>query len=81
MKKLIKLTQFSSGGLKPFSSGGLKPVLIGIENIIKVEECEISGDSDYAKVTKIKSRGAMIETTYVVESLEEIYNLINNQNN
>lgn len=73
MKKLIKLTQFSWGGLKP--------VLIGIESIIKVEECEISRDSDYAEVTKIQSRGAMIETTYVVESLEEIYNLINNQNN
>lgn len=72
MKKVIKLTEFN-WDKEP------KEILIGVESIIKVEELEVSWKGNYAEVTKIKSRGAMVETTYVIESLEEIYNLINNQ--
>lgn len=71
MKKVIKLTEFS-WDKQP------KSVLIGLDSIIKVEEIEISRMSDYADVTRIQSRGAMMETTYVIESIEEIFNLINN---
>lgn len=71
MKNIIKLTQFS-WDKEP------KAVLIGVDSIIKIEEVEISRMSDYADVTKIESRHAMVTSTYVLESIDEIYNLINN---
>lgn len=70
MIQVIKLTEFS-WDKEP------KSVLIGVESIIKAEECEISWGDKHAKVTKIKSRGAMVETTYVTEPLMEIYSYIN----
>jgi len=52
-----------------------KSVLIGVESIIRVksEQREIKG----LNVTEIESRHAMVTTTYVVETVEEVYNLIN----
>ena len=70
MKNVIKLTQFKWDDAQ-------LPVLIGTESIIKAEETVLrhSDGKRMAVVTKIQSRGAMIETTYVIESVDEIYNL------
>lgn len=69
MKNVIKLTQFRW-------DNDLLPVLIGTESIIKAEESLLKHyDGRYKMVTKIESRGAMVTTTYVTESVEEIYNL------
>lgn len=48
------------------------PILIGVESIISV----IPSSYEDSK-SEIKSRGAMIETVRVVETVDEIYNLIN----
>lgn len=70
MKNVIKLTQFKW-------DNDLLPVLIGTESIIKAEEFLLKHHDGRRKmVTKIESRGAMVTTTYVTESVEEIYNLI-----
>jgi hypothetical protein len=52
-------------------------ILIGVESIIDVEEVIMknSKNSNSAVATKIKSRGAMVETNYVLESVEEIYKM------
>ena len=72
MKNVIKLTQFKW-------DGDSLPVLIGTESIIKAEEFLLKHyDGRQALVTKIESRGAMVTTTFVTESVEEIYNIINN---
>lgn len=69
MKNVIKLTQFKW-------DGDSLPVLIGTESIIKAEEfLSKHHDGRRKMVTKIESRGAMVTTTYVTESVEEIYNL------
>lgn len=69
MKNVIKLTQFKW-------DSDLLPVLIGTESIIKVEEEILKHyDGRYKVVTKIESRGAMVTTTYVTESVDEIYYL------
>lgn len=69
MKNVIKLTKFD------FDSG-LSPVLIGTESIIRAEEFLFKNyDGRREIVTKIESRGAMVTTTYVKESVDEIYNL------
>jgi hypothetical protein len=71
MKNVIKLTQFKW-------DNDLLPVLIGTESIIRAEECVAKHhDGRHKVVTKIQSRGAMVETTYVIESVEEIYDMIN----
>lgn len=71
MKNVIKLTQFKW-------DEDLLPVLIGTESIIKAEECLAKHhDGRYKVVTKIQSRGAMVTTTYVTESVYEIYDIIN----
>ncbi len=71
MKNVIKLTKFE------WDEPQL-PVLIGTNNIIKAQEITIKkSDGRQMVVTKIQSVGAMIETTYVYESVEEIYNIIN----
>ena len=71
MKNVIKLTQFKW-------DEDLLPVLIGTESIIKAEK-RIANHHDgrYKVVTEIQSRGAMVTTTYVTESVEEIYDMIN----
>lgn len=48
-------------------------VLVGTDSIIK---CNPINNSNTYK-TEIRSRGAMVETTYVKESIIEIYELIN----
>lgn len=71
---LLKLTKFRWNE-EP------KPILIGTESIIAVERTTIEHHSvrGSAIVTKIQSRGAMVETNYVLETVEEIYDLYNNQ--
>ena len=71
---LLKLTKFRWNE-EP------KPILIGTESIIAVERTTIEhhGVRGSAIVTKIQSRGAMVETNYVLETVEEIYELYNNQ--
>jgi hypothetical protein len=67
-KLIVKLTQQNG-----------ESVLIGIESIIevKLETIKPYDKSEY-DITVIRSRGAMITTNYVTESVQEIYNLINN---
>lgn len=65
MKNLLKLTEAKNN----------KPILVGTESIISVEIIRHHGlDKD---VTRIQSRGAMVETFYVLESVQDIYNLYN----
>jgi hypothetical protein len=69
---LIKLTKFSWDEAQT-------PVLIGTESIIRVESILLkhyNGRSHW--VTEIQSRGAMVTTTYVLESVEEIHELTTN---
>jgi hypothetical protein len=72
MKSIIKLTQFSWEGLE-------LPILVGTESIIKAEGFVLKhyDGKRSAVVTKIQSRGAMVETIYVTESVDEIYELYN----
>lgn len=63
-KKIIKLTNYKN-----------ETILIGVESIIEVIR---ENRDDIGLVSVIRSRGAMIETNYVKESLEEIYTIINN---
>lgn len=66
---LIKLTKFSWENIPT-------PVLIGTESIVTAENVVIkNADGRNCWVTKIQSRGAMVETTYVVESVNEIHAL------
>jgi hypothetical protein len=68
MKQVIKLTSMNG-----------EPILIGVESIISVKLTKYTNSSagidDFR--TKIESRGAMISTNYVLESVEEIYELLN----
>jgi hypothetical protein len=63
-KKVIKLTNYKN-----------ETILIGIESIIDVIS---ENRGDIGKVSVIRSRGAMVETNYIKESIEDIYKLINN---
>jgi len=66
MKQVIKLTSMNG-----------EPILIGVEPIISVKLTKYSdraGIDDFR--TKIESRGA-INYIYVLESVEEIYELLN----
>ena len=61
-----------------------EPILIGVESIISVKLIKVTNSSASIESglresfqTKIESRGAMISTNYVKESVEEIYELIN----
>ena len=73
MKQVIKLTRING-----------EPILIGLESIIDVKLIKVTDSSKSIESglresfqTKIESRGAMISTNYVKESVEEIYELIN----
>jgi hypothetical protein len=66
-KKVIKLTNYKN-----------ETILIGVESIIEVESKYLKHIDENNDISIIRSRGAMIETNYVKESIEEIYNLINN---
>ena len=71
MKYVVKLTKFSWDDVNV-------PIIIGTESIIVAEEFVLKhSDGRRAVVTKIRSRGAMVETNYVLEGVEEIYELIN----
>ena len=76
-KSVIKLTKtwFSDGIIEE------KPMLIGTESIISVEFVIVtnSTNKNTMQCSKIRSRGAMVETMYVAETIEEIWNIINNQ--
>jgi hypothetical protein len=67
MKDLITLTNENG-----------KPIMIGVPQIIDVHEVEIEFRSvGRIPCTKIKSVGAMVETNYVLETIEQIQKLIN----
>lgn len=72
MKTIIKLNLFSWDETKN------KQVLIGVQNIIDVKQLTLSNDNKKALVTQIQSVGAMVETNFVLESLDEIFEMINN---
>jgi hypothetical protein len=65
MKTIIKLTTIKN-----------EQILIGVPSIISVQSITM-GENKVC--TKIQSRGAMISTFYVNESVEGIYNLINSK--
>ncbi len=72
MKNVIKLTAHSW-------DSEVFPVLIGTESIIKARPLVLKHyDGRSVNVTEIESMGAMVTTTYVTESVEEIYKLIDN---
>jgi hypothetical protein len=67
--KVIKLTDTDGN-----------PILIGVESIIQVYATEIGGISKPKVLcTKIESRGAMVSSAWVVESVEYIWEMINNE--
>jgi len=69
---LIKLTKFSWDEAQT-------PVLIGTESIIRVEGILLKHSNGRSHwVTEIESRGAMVTTTWVLESVEEIHELTTN---
>jgi len=62
MKTIVKLTTIKN-----------EQILIGVNSIISVERIK----TEKNEYTKIQSRGAMIATFFVNESVEGIYDLIN----
>lgn len=73
MKQVIKLTNMNG-----------ETILIGVESIISVKTIKVTDSSKSIESglresfqTKIESRGAMISTNYIKESVEKIYELIN----
>ena len=73
MKQVIKLTNVNG-----------EAILIGVKSIISVKLIKVTNSSASIESglresfqTKIESVGAMISTNYVKESVEEIYDLIN----
>lgn len=70
MKKVVKLSQFSWDGEE-------SSVLIGVESIIDAKEVVLNNGGIKASVTQIHSRGAMVSTNFVLESVDQIFNLIN----
>lgn len=64
MQKLLYLT----------STEG-QPIIIGVESIITASRVYMRDTDEW--VTKIQSRGAMIETSYVIEDLETIFKQYN----
>jgi hypothetical protein len=65
MNNLITLTQING-----------KSIMIGVPQIIDVHEVRVSEGKTKIDCTKIKSVGAMVETNYVLETIEEIQKLI-----
>lgn len=68
--KIIKLTKYDG-----------ELVLIGVESIISVKEDIIERDGRKIICSKIESRGAMISTHRVEESVEKIWDIINSPQN
>lgn len=68
MKSIIKLTDANSGDA----------ILIGTESIIEVKPFILQHhDGTQLDCTVIRSRGAMVTTNYVDESVEQVYELCN----
>jgi hypothetical protein len=65
MKKVILLTDARSG----------EKVLIGVDSIIRAEKTVLRPNADRLECTEIASRHAMVCTTYVTETPEEIHAL------
>jgi len=74
-KKVIKLTKLS------YNNPSIEePVLIGVDSIIRVEMHVTESYKREATgrlVTQIISRGAMIATTYVKETVVQVWKQIN----
>ena len=66
MKAIIKLTDQKNNS-----------VLIGINSIIDITTITSTENSYVKKITKVRSIGAMVTTNYVMETVEEIYKIIN----
>ena len=54
-----------------------EPVLVGTESIIRAKSCDPKYDPHAKWNTEIESRHAMVCSTYVLETVEEIYAMIN----
>ena len=66
MKSIIKLT----------SDKG-ETILIGVASIIDVKKVKLTDSKGFETYpTKIQSRGAMVQTNWVEESVEQVYKLI-----
>ena len=53
-------------------------ILIGVNQIIEVKSIKINQNTKDAQwVTEIRSVGAMVSTNFVIETVDEIYELIN----
>jgi hypothetical protein len=72
MKTIIKLT------LHNWDETKNEKVLIGVQNIIDVKQMTLNRDNKKALVTQIHSVGAMIKTNFVLESVDEIFEMVNN---
>lgn len=58
-----------------------EPVLIGTESVIEMNPFVLkSYTGEQWDCTKIESRGAMVSTNYVSESVEQIWEMINKIN-
>ena len=68
MKKVIKLSAYNSTTKESHT------ILIGLESIIDVTPLAFK---DGTIGSKIYSRGAMVQTNWVKETVDEIYDLIN----
>lgn len=64
MQKLLYLTSIEG-----------QSIIIGVESIIKASRVYMRDAGEW--VTKIQSRGAMIETSYVTEDLDTIFKQYN----
>lgn len=54
------------------------PVLIGTENVIDMQPMVLkSHTGEQWNCTKIQSRGAMVATNWVAETVEQIWQMIN----
>ena len=68
---VIRVTKVMSNGIdKDF-----RPILLGIESIISCKP-SINKAEPFRGTVKIESRGGMVETNYVLESIDEIEHLI-----
>lgn len=63
MQKLLLLTNFETQ----------QKIIVGVDKIIGCKTIKLDG----ILTTQIKSTGAMVETFFVKESIEEIYKLYN----
>ena len=76
---MVRSNNFYVFSVKNYATHSNEKILIGTESIIDAKSTEINDNQKSPlKCTRIESRGAMVSTSWVQESIEEIYNLINN---